>query len=147
MREHVLFPSDSWTCGFCLCICHVSSPSCNQVVSQLIAESLLSKKMAKRKKDEEYRTFQQEWTEEFAFVERAGSAVCLICNDQTASMKRSNLKRHFDTHHTTFASKYPAGDSREKACQELLCRGRASQQQLRVWTQQDSNVRQRPFRW
>uniref|UniRef100_A0A803K5K3 General transcription factor II-I repeat domain-containing protein 2A-like n=2 Tax=Xenopus tropicalis TaxID=8364 RepID=A0A803K5K3_XENTR len=25
-------------------------------------------------------------------------------------MKRSNIKRHFDTHHTTFASKYPAGD-------------------------------------
>uniref|UniRef100_A0A3B4FMV8 HAT C-terminal dimerisation domain-containing protein n=1 Tax=Pundamilia nyererei TaxID=303518 RepID=A0A3B4FMV8_9CICH len=48
--------------------------------------------MAKRKKDEEYRTFQ------------AGSA------------------RHFDTRHTTFASKCPAGDSRKKACQELLCR-------------------------
>uniref|UniRef100_A0A3Q4N3W6 HAT C-terminal dimerisation domain-containing protein n=1 Tax=Neolamprologus brichardi TaxID=32507 RepID=A0A3Q4N3W6_NEOBR len=52
--------------------------------------------MAKRKKDEEYRTFQ------------AGSA------------------RHFDTRHTTFASKYPAGDSRKKACQELLCREQAS---------------------
>lgn len=92
--------------------------------------------MAKRKKDEEYRTFQEEWTEEFAFVERAGSAVCLICNDKIASMKRSNIKRHFDTRHTTFASKYPAGDSRKKACQELLCRVQASQQQLRVWTQQ-----------
>ncbi|XP_051782645.1 general transcription factor II-I repeat domain-containing protein 2-like [Erpetoichthys calabaricus] len=90
--------------------------------------------MSKRKKDEEYRTFQQEWTEEF--VERAGSAVCLICNDKIASMKRSNIKRHFDTRHTTFASKYPAGDSRKKACQELLCRVQASQQQLRVWTQQ-----------
>uniref|UniRef100_A0A3B4FRD4 Tc1-like transposase DDE domain-containing protein n=1 Tax=Pundamilia nyererei TaxID=303518 RepID=A0A3B4FRD4_9CICH len=53
----------------------------------------LSKKMAKRKKDEEYRTFQ------------AGSA------------------RHFDTRHTTFASKCPAGDSRKKACQELLWYG------------------------
>ncbi|XP_072239816.1 general transcription factor II-I repeat domain-containing protein 2-like [Leuresthes tenuis] len=92
--------------------------------------------MAKRKKDEEYRTFQQEWTEEFAFVERAGSAVCLICNDKIASLKRSNIKRHFDTRHSTFASKYPAGDSRKKACQELLCRVQASQQQLRVWTQQ-----------
>ncbi|XP_031762451.1 general transcription factor II-I repeat domain-containing protein 2-like [Xenopus tropicalis] len=92
--------------------------------------------MAKRKKAEVYRTFQQERTEEFAFVERAGSAVCLICNDKIASMKRSNIKRHLDTHHTTFASKYPAGDSRKKACQELLCRVQASQQQLRVWTQQ-----------
>uniref|UniRef100_A0A3B3C526 Uncharacterized protein n=1 Tax=Oryzias melastigma TaxID=30732 RepID=A0A3B3C526_ORYME len=71
--------------------------------------------MAKRKKHEEYRTFQDEWTEEFALVERAGSAVCLICNDKIASMKRSNVKRHFDTRHATFASKYPAGDSRKKA--------------------------------
>ncbi|XP_072262903.1 general transcription factor II-I repeat domain-containing protein 2A-like [Pyxicephalus adspersus] len=51
-------------------------------------------------------------------------------------MKRSNIKWHFDTGHTTFASKYPAGDSRKKACQELLCRVQASQQHLRVWTQQ-----------
>ncbi|KAM4585719.1 general transcription factor II-I repeat domain-containing protein 2A [Fundulus diaphanus] len=92
--------------------------------------------MAKRKKDEEYRTFQDEWTEEFAFVERAGSAVCLICNDKIASMKRSNVKRHFDTRHATFASKYLAGDSRKKACQELMSSVQASQQQLRVWTRQ-----------
>ena len=37
-----------------------------------------TKKMAKRKKDEEYCTFQQQWTEEFAFVGRAGSAVCAM---------------------------------------------------------------------
>ena len=49
-------------------------------------------------------------------------------------MKRSNVKRHFDTHRASFASKYPAGDCRKKACQELLCRVQASQQQLRVWT-------------
>ena len=92
--------------------------------------------MAKRKRDEEYRKFQDEWTEEFAFVERADSAVCLICSDKITSMKRSNVKRHFDTRHDTFASKYSAGDSRKKACQELLRRVQASQQQLRLWTRQ-----------
>lgn len=30
----------------------------------------MTKKMAKRKRDEEYCTFQDEWTEEFAFVEK-----------------------------------------------------------------------------
>ncbi|KAJ4949002.1 hypothetical protein JOQ06_020522 [Pogonophryne albipinna] len=30
--------------------------------------------MAKRKKDDDYHAFQAAWTEEFAFVERAGSA-------------------------------------------------------------------------
>uniref|UniRef100_A0A672ZSE0 Uncharacterized protein n=1 Tax=Sphaeramia orbicularis TaxID=375764 RepID=A0A672ZSE0_9TELE len=82
--------------------------------------------MAKRKKDDECRTFQQEWTEEFTFVERAGSAVCLICADNISSMKRSTIKRHFETRHATFASKYRVGDSRQKACQELLCRVQAS---------------------
>ena len=90
--------------------------------------------MAKRKKDDDYRAFQAAWTEEFAFVERGGSAVCLICNDKIASMKRSNIKRHFDTHHASFASKYPAGDSRKRACEELQRRVQTSQQQLRVWT-------------
>lgn len=92
--------------------------------------------MTKRKKDEDYRTFQQEWTEQFAFIERAGCAVCLICNDKISSMKRSNIKRHFDTRHATFAAKYPVGDNRNKVCRELLSTVQASQQQLRVWAKQ-----------
>ena len=40
--------------------------------------------MPKRKKDDEYRTCKNEWTEEFAFVEGRGSAVCLICNAQVS---------------------------------------------------------------
>uniref|UniRef100_A0A8P4G8E9 SPIN-DOC-like zinc-finger domain-containing protein n=1 Tax=Dicentrarchus labrax TaxID=13489 RepID=A0A8P4G8E9_DICLA len=108
----------------------------SSLIKPVVKVNLSTKKMAKRKKDDEYRTFQDEWTEDFAFVERAGSAVCLICNDKIASMKRSNVKRHFDTRHATFASKYPAGDSRKKACQELLSRVQACQQQLRVWTRQ-----------
>ena len=91
---------------------------------------------SKRKKDDEYRGFQLEWTEKFAFMERTGSLVCLICNAQIASMKRSNVKRHFHTCHATFASKYPEGDSRKKACLELLSQVKASQQQLRTWSQQ-----------
>lgn len=44
--------------------------------------------------------------------------------------------RHFDTHHASFALKYPAGDSRKKACEELQRRVQTSQQQLRGWTKQ-----------
>jgi len=90
--------------------------------------------MPKRKKDDEYHIFQHKWMEEFAFVERKGSAVCLMCNDIILSMKRSNVKRHFDTRHATFALKYPAGDSRKKECLELLRRVQTSQQQIRAWT-------------
>ena len=92
--------------------------------------------MAKRKRDKVYRTFQQELTEEFVSVERTGSAVCLICNDKIAAMKRSNIKRHFDARHSTFVSKYPAGYSRKKACQKPISRVQASQQQLRIWAEQ-----------
>ena len=38
--------------------------------------------------------------------------------------------------HASFASKYPAGDSRKRACEELQRRVQTSQQQLRVWTNQ-----------
>ena len=41
-----------------------------------------------------------------------------------------------DTRHATFASKYPAGDSRMKACLELLRRVQTSQQQICAWTWQ-----------
>uniref|UniRef100_A0A3B4APP5 HAT C-terminal dimerisation domain-containing protein n=1 Tax=Periophthalmus magnuspinnatus TaxID=409849 RepID=A0A3B4APP5_9GOBI len=80
------------------------------------------KKMAKRKTCEEYRTFQDDWTEEFAFVERAGSVVYLICNDKTASMKRSNIKRHFDTRRATFATKYPETAERKRAKNKIIKR-------------------------
>uniref|UniRef100_A0A3Q3DRZ8 HAT C-terminal dimerisation domain-containing protein n=1 Tax=Hippocampus comes TaxID=109280 RepID=A0A3Q3DRZ8_HIPCM len=55
--------------------------------------------MAKRKKDDEFGRLRDEWTEGFAFVERTGSAACLICNDKIPSMKRLNTERHFDTKH------------------------------------------------
>ncbi|KAA8593231.1 hypothetical protein FQN60_009347, partial [Etheostoma spectabile] len=48
---------------------------------------------SEKKKDEEYRTFQDEWTEEFAFVERAGCAVCLICHDKIASMVQASQQQ------------------------------------------------------
>lgn len=51
-------------------------------------------------------------------------------------MKQSNVKRHFDTLHATFAWRYPAGDSRKKACQELVCKVQASHQQLCARTRQ-----------
>ena len=68
---------------------------------------------------------------------RTGSAVCLICNAEISSMKRSNVKRHLNTCQATFASEYPDGDSRKKACLELLRDVEASQQQFRAWTQRD----------
>ncbi|QQP32407.1 General transcription factor II-I repeat domain-containing protein 2-like [Caligus rogercresseyi] len=55
-------------------------------------------------------------------------------------MKRSNIKRHFETRHATFATKYPAGDSRKKACDEFQRKAQASQQQLRVWADKVTSI-------
>uniref|UniRef100_A0A3P9II95 DUF4371 domain-containing protein n=1 Tax=Oryzias latipes TaxID=8090 RepID=A0A3P9II95_ORYLA len=61
------------------------------------------------------------WSHTFQFTNTV-NGLCLICNDKIASMKRSNIKQHCDTRHAAFALKFPAGDSRKKACQDLLSR-------------------------
>ncbi|GBO38746.1 hypothetical protein AVEN_128791-1 [Araneus ventricosus] len=43
----------------------------------------------------------------------------LIWNEKLAHNKKSNLERHFTTKHTQFAGKYPTGDARKKAVEEL----------------------------
>lgn len=70
-------------------------------------------------------------------IRLCGKNTCLICNDKISSMsQQSNVTRHFDTLHATFASRCPAGDSRKKACQELVCKVQASHQQLCARTRQ-----------
>nr|XP_025045025.1 protein ZBED8-like [Pelodiscus sinensis] len=82
--------------------------------------------MAKRKsRDDEYRNFQKEWTDLYAFVDRYGSPHCLICSETLSSNKKWNLERHFMKKHAAFATNYPEGDARKKACKEL-------QQQMNV---------------
>ena len=51
--------------------------------------------MSKQKRDNEYRGFQLEWTDKFAFVEGTDSLVCLICHAQIALIKRSYVKLQF----------------------------------------------------
>uniref|UniRef100_A0A3B3HBW8 DUF4371 domain-containing protein n=1 Tax=Oryzias latipes TaxID=8090 RepID=A0A3B3HBW8_ORYLA len=75
------------------------------------------------KKLKEYRTFQQDWTEEFAFVEREGSALCQILNNTS-----THAMLHLD-------QSILRGTAGKKACQELLSRMETGQQQFRVWTQ------------
>ena len=71
--------------------------------------------------------------------ERTGCALCPTRSNKISSITRSNTKQLFDTRHATFALKYPARNSRKKTCQELLRRVQASEQQLRVFTQQDDS--------
>lgn len=95
----------------------------------------------KRRTEEEHREFNRDWTESFAFICNSdGLPTCLICHEKLAHNKKSNLERHFTTKHTQFASKYPAGEERKKAVDELQKQKQQSSSMLSNWTQSTSNV-------
>ncbi|GBO29113.1 hypothetical protein AVEN_152568-1 [Araneus ventricosus] len=74
----------------------------------------------KRRTEEENRKFHQDWKESFAFIyNRDGLQTCLICHEKLVHNKKSNLERHFITKHIQFAGKYPTGEERKKAVEEL----------------------------
>lgn len=85
-------------------------------------ENTMEKK--KRKVESENRQFLPEWTDLYCFVlpNRVGAVpVCIICHQTVAIIKSSNIKRHYETKHTTFGEKYPPGSSIRKNKIERLC--------------------------
>ncbi|GBO26031.1 hypothetical protein AVEN_241886-1, partial [Araneus ventricosus] len=95
----------------------------------------------KRRTAEENREFSQNWTESFAFIcNTHGLPTCLICHEKLAHNKKSNLERHFTTKHTHFAGKYPTGDARKKAVEELQKKQQQSSSMLSNWAQSSNNV-------
>ena len=64
-------------------------------------------KCKKRKISEENRTFNDVWPDSFAFTsDESGLPVCLICGEELANNKRSNVARHFNTSQKTIAYTY-----------------------------------------
>lgn len=53
----------------------------------------------KRKYEEENRSFLPEWEDDFAFIDKGGKPICLICQTPLANYKASNLKWHYETNH------------------------------------------------
>ncbi|KAL7631857.1 UNVERIFIED_CONTAM: hypothetical protein RMT77_017844 [Armadillidium vulgare] len=95
----------------------------------------------KRRTEEDHREFNRDWTESFAFIcNLDGLPTCLICHEKLAHNKKSNLERHFTKKHTQIASKYPAGEERIKAVDELQKQKQQSSSMLSNWTQSTSNV-------
>lgn len=69
----------------------------------------MAKCKAKRKYEDEHRTFLEEWEDAFFFIERHGKALCLICNTMISHFKASNLERHFSTHYANIHKELPKG--------------------------------------
>ena len=91
-------------------------------------------KSKKRKVSEENRTFNDSWTNSFAFIaHKTGLPACLICNEQLANNKKSNVERHFQIKHLSFAQKYSKGDARKKAVLELMRNADRSKHQFSKW--------------
>ena len=101
----------------------------------------MATKKKQRKTEDENREFKVEWTESFAFIQNSnGFPTCLICQEKLTHNKKSNLERHFTTKHLSFGSKYPAGDARKKAVEELQKSQKISSSVFNSWVQSCSNV-------
>ncbi|GFX79997.1 uncharacterized protein TNCV_2890521 [Trichonephila clavipes] len=80
----------------------------------------MATKKTQRKTEDENSEFKVDWTENFAFIQNLnGLPTCLICKEKFTHNKKSKLERHFTRKHASFSTKYPTGDARKKAVEEL----------------------------
>ena len=96
----------------------------------------------KKKIKEENREFQNEWTESFVFMSSsAGLPLYLICHENFANNKKSNLERHFlNKKQNTFAEKYPVGVARKRAIEELKHKADQSKNTFTKWMKSPSST-------
>ena len=64
---------------------------------------------AKRKYEDEHRTFLTEWERLCFFVERSSKSFSLVCQASLAHFKASNLQRHFRSLHANINREFPKG--------------------------------------
>ena len=50
----------------------------------------------RRKVDEEFRAFEEEWESNFFFANHFGRPTCLICSKSIAVNKEYNIKHHYE---------------------------------------------------
>lgn len=62
------------------------------------------KKTVKRKYVEENRKFNDEWELKYFFIFKNEKPLCLICRENLSNIKECNLKRHFMTLHSVYAT-------------------------------------------
>ncbi|XP_032406666.1 general transcription factor II-I repeat domain-containing protein 2-like [Xiphophorus hellerii] len=74
----------------------------------------MAKCKAKRKYDDEHRTFLEEWEDAYFFIERNGKSLCLLCDTTISHYKASNLQRHFSTLHANIDKDFPKGTELRK---------------------------------
>ena len=60
----------------------------------------------RRKVDEEFRAFKEEWETNFFSVNHFERLTCLICNVSIAVNEEYNIKHHYESKHRMFLTSY-----------------------------------------
>ena len=91
---------------------------------------MTSANIKKRKYEEENRVFNVEWEEDYAFTAHENKPLCLICHQLLGQNKGCNVKRHHETNHKNFSSKFPPKSEVRKSKLTELKSALASQQRF-----------------
>ncbi|GFU10189.1 uncharacterized protein TNCV_3449711 [Trichonephila clavipes] len=92
------------------------------------------------------RAIEKKQTVNFAFIQNLnGLPTCLICKEKFAHNKKSNLEKHFTRKHASFSTKYPTGDARKKAVEELQNSQESSTSVFKNWMQSSNNINMASF--
>ena len=62
--------------------------------------------------------FNEKWEEAYLFIENNGKSLCLVCQQTVAVMKEYNIRRHYETLHSTQYAQY-VGKSRSNIFTDL----------------------------
>lgn len=100
----------------------------------------------KRKYEQENRSFNNEWEENFFFIDNNGKALCVICNSTVKNYKASNLRRHYETNHPQFSNQYPPNSKlRSDKLASLKSNLNKQQSTLMTFSNQANNMAEASF--
>lgn len=68
---------------------------------------MTSENKKKRKYFEEKRNFNDDWEDNYAFIQQDDKALCLICKTTLKNFKVGNLRRHYEKSHSDFSDHFP----------------------------------------
>ena len=74
----------------------------------------MASKCKQRKIAQECRTFKEEWTSKYFFIDIGNIAVCLICQQNIAVFKEYYLKRHHQTKHVDLGKTLSAEERKKR---------------------------------
>ena len=60
------------------------------------------------------------WEEEFFVIEQPNGSLCLICDSQLRTLKRSNISDHYAKHQQFIDAKYPPSSAARSSKLSLL---------------------------